>query len=163
MLDVGCAAGFTGDLLIPQVSRYVGVDYNETALHRFKDRCPEVALYHESATQLLFTAGAFSKALMGSVLLCLDLDECRRALRRLRIVTRERALISGNLELKPGMVIDGSRCAEGCTCHAHATYFTREGLVTMALEAGWGWAEAHDIHPDLTPHAGIMFDLVVGA
>jgi SAM-dependent methyltransferase len=163
LLDVGCAAGFTGELLIPRVSRYVGVDYSAAALDSYRARVQGVLLYQESATKMRFVNRAFSKALVGSVLLCLDMDECARALRELRRVTRDRALISGNLERKSGAVTDWGPCADGCYCHKHATWFTREELVSLALRAGWGWAEAHDIHPDLTPHSRIMFDLVVGA
>lgn len=150
LLDVGCAAGFTGEPLARRVRRYVGIDYSAGAIARFRARCPWLSggIRWGSALDLSqFGAGEFSKGHMGSVLLCLSVDECAQALRELRRVVRERAFVAGNLE------------ADG---QSHTTWFARKSLADLALACGWSLAIARDLHPAL-PHAATMFDLVVWA
>jgi ubiquinone/menaquinone biosynthesis C-methylase UbiE len=152
LVDIGCAAGFTGEILRIEPAVYIGVDYSGDALRAFMARCPGVNTCHASALDLPFRDGEFSKSLMGSVLLCLTKDECRQALTEMRRVTTDRGFVSGNLEAGKASVV-----------HEHCTWFTRDELVDLALSCGWSRAEAVDISPELTPHASFMFDLKVWA
>ena len=157
LLDIGCAAGLVGECLIPRVRRYVGLDYSEGAVARFRERLPGVDARVADALELPFEDGEFDVSLMGSVLLCLSLDECAQALREMRRVTKRRGYVSGNLE---GLQPSGAECPANCRCYAHCTWFTRESLTQLAVSCGWAAAIATDMSDGLQ-HRGIMFDMLV--
>lgn len=167
LLDIGCAAGLMGEHLYQMVKRYVGVDYSPQAIRRFRaDQAfpgeNSIEVVCASATDLPFKSGEFTKTLMSSVLLCLSSEECKQAIREMRRVTAVggRGFVSGNLQMKPGVVVDPSQCSEGCRCDHHCTWFWPEDLKALAVECGWGSAYSIAIDPSL-PQSGHQFDLVV--
>lgn len=163
LLDIGCAAGLMGETLHGMVKRYVGVDFAQSSVDRFKRRCPGFDVRVASATDLSqFSDGEFTKTLLSSVLLVMAYDEAPIALREMRRVTADggRGFVSGNLRLKPGVKRpDGTGCREHCTCYNHASWYTDQEMIDMAKAAGWRDAYVAKIHPNLS-QSEYQFDLV---
>lgn len=163
LLDIGCAGGFMGDVLSREVSRYSGIDYSEPSILAFALHRPELDLQVASAAALQFSDGDFTKSLMGSVLLCLSKSECAEALREMRRVTTVRGFVSGNLEGDGALQREHAKaCPEGCQCYAHATWFRREELCSLALDCGWRIATTVNMDDSL-PHRSVMFDMILEA
>jgi len=147
LLDIGCAAGFTGAWFAGNLRRYVGVDYNHGALVRFGyDK-----LVTADARALPFRDGEFSKTHMGSVLLCMSKDECFEALREMRRVTRNRGLVA-DTQIGP---------YDGKHDHNRVQWFeSTDELAEMLIRAGWYKVEIHSMHRIL-PHSRFAVDAVV--
>src|SRR3990167_414957 len=152
LIDIGCAAGLMGEVLIPMVKSYVGVDYSEVSLQSFRDRLPAAEVVNAGATKLPYGNGEFSKSLMSSVLLCLSKEEAFEALREMRRVTTVRGFCSGNLI---GEQPDPSCCEDGCLCYAHCCWFEPGELEELAIKAGWKSAKTVAISKELQ-HSTIM-------
>ena len=142
LLDIGCAAGFTGRFFAENLACYVGVDYNKGALERFGHK----QLVHASATNLPFPDKSFSKSYMGSVLLCMSKDECQLALNEMRRVTKVRGYIADTL-LQQGP-------------EKNVTFFALTEFVSMLNVAGFSRVETRPMNPCL-PHASIAIDTIV--
>lgn len=137
LLDVGCAAGFTGHILAKRCTGYVGLDYSQAALDMFRAKYnPNGKLVCSSAMDMPFPDQSFDKAYMGSVLLCMSKDEGFRALKEMRRVTRARAYVADTL-----MDVKTPECAfpdkPGCACNAHVTSYEPGEFIEMAGRAGW--------------------------
>lgn len=147
LLDIGCAAGFTGSWFASSIRRYVGVDYNVGALARFgHDK-----LAAADARRLPFRDGAFSKSYMASVLLCMSREECFQALSEMRRVTRVRGVVADTLI--------GS--ARGTHDKNRVTYFdTVEDFSAVLRRAGW--SRGHFVPMNrILPHAPLALDAVL--
>jgi SAM-dependent methyltransferase len=153
LLDVGCAAGLTGEALIALVAQYVGLDYSAAAVQEFKRRVPYADVQVGDCQDLPFADRTFSKGLVGSVLLCLDAFEAKVALSELRRVIRDRAYVSGNLDATRRVDVPGAGYIE-------ALWMVPEEARQMAFEAGW---KAVAIVPpsNVLPQASYMFDMVL--
>lgn len=157
LLDVGCAAGYTGQVLASRVGKYVGLDTSRRALWAYG----RPGLVNGDARSLPFQDGTFTKSYAGAVLLCLPKQDAIDVLSELRRVTRTRALVAETLWGNPPKCRNPGHA--NCMCFAHVTWFqSPKELIAMAHSAGWRRVQIKDMPREVRSY-GLCFNAVLDA